>query len=63
MSDSVPLSRRQMLMGTALAGAAATTANAAGRDGADPAAASPDPRAVILHDTPHTRTYYALARD
>ena len=62
MSDSA-LSRRQMLLGTAFAGAAAATAEAAGDDVAAPEAQAVDHRQVVLKDTPHTRTYYALARD
>lgn len=62
MSDSA-LSRRQMLLGTAIAGAAAATAEAAGTDAPAADAGVDDPRRVVLKDTPHTRTYYALARD
>ncbi len=62
MSDSAALSRRQMLLGTAVAGAAAATAEVADTAGS-PAAGPADPREVVLKDTPHTRTYYALARD
>lgn len=62
MSDSIALSRRQMLLGTALAGAAAATAEAAGDEAPVQAAGADDPRRVVLKDTPHTRTYYALAR-
>ncbi len=64
MSDTPQFSRRQMLLGTAVAGAAAGAAGVAGAEpsGSDGPAAA-DPRQVVLHDTPHTRTYYALARE
>lgn len=62
MSDS-SLSRRQMLLGTAFAGAAAATADAAGSEGTPAEAVPHDPRKLVLPDNSHTRTYYALARD
>ena len=61
MSDSSKLSRRNVLLGTALAGAA----TAIGQDVQAETAVEPvsdDPRRVVLKDTPHTRASYALAR-
>ncbi len=62
MSDSPQFFRRQMLLGSAVIGAAAASAGAAGTEPHGPDAAAEDHRRVVLKDTPHTRTYYALAR-
>jgi len=61
MAEDKKLSRRNVLLGTALAGAA--TAMGQSADAAEPVAAdNSGPRKVVLKDTPHTRAYYALAR-
>ncbi|QFU10018.1 hypothetical protein PARPLA_00419 [Rhodobacteraceae bacterium THAF1] len=61
MTDKPSLSRRSILVGTALTGAAAAVGGAA--DAAtDIAPVTDDKRTVVLKDTPHTRAYMALAR-
>ncbi|WP_375261690.1 twin-arginine translocation signal domain-containing protein [Palleronia sp.] len=62
-SDTSKLSRRNVLLGTALAGAATAIGQDVDAAPAAPEAASDDPRRVVLKDTPHTRAYYALARN
>ena len=63
MSDTPKLSRRKVLLGTAVAGAATAIGPDAEAAPAAPEPASDDPRRVVLKDTPHTRAYYALARN
>ena len=60
MSDKPSLSRRSILVGTALTGAAAAVGGTAAAAPAQPLA--DDKRTVVLKDTPHTRAYMALAR-
>ena len=62
MSDTPKLSRRNVLLGTALAGAATAIGQDADAAPLAPEPASDDHRRVVLKDTPHTRAYYALAR-
>jgi hypothetical protein len=63
MSDQTQFSRRNLLLGGAIASAAAAGASIAAAQPSAPDTASEDHRRVVLKDTPHTRTYYALARD
>ena len=57
-----PVSRRHLLLGTAVAGASAALAK--GAEAADVPVTGPDDHlTVTLKDTPHTRAYYALARE
>ncbi len=62
MSDTNQFSRRQMLLGSAVIGAATASAGSAGTEIQAPESAAEDHHRVVLKDTPHTRTYYALAR-
>ena len=62
MSASNPVSRRHLLLGSAVAGASAALASGA-TAAVDVTPGPDDHLKVVLKDTPHTRTYYALARD
>lgn len=62
MSAPSSLSRRNLLVGSAVAGAA-TALSGAAEASVDLTPRSDDHLTVELKDTPHTRTYYALARE